>query len=108
MLKINSIFVGAVKSRIRNDFDAKPVERNLNVNGDARIFLSLGGQIVVVGSYPEGMQATPPPDMGDGAYRRGFGVAHFGQSGTIGDLYRHHGIDSDAILDACAATCLQP
>ncbi len=39
---------------------------------------------------------------------RALGVAHFGQSGTIGDLYRHHGIDSDAILDACAATCLQP
>ena len=39
---------------------------------------------------------------------RALGVAHFGQSGSIGDLYRHHGIDSDAILDACAATCLQP
>ncbi|MCP4316536.1 MAG: transketolase [Hyphomicrobiales bacterium] len=30
------------------------------------------------------------------------GVEHFGQSGDIDDLYRHHRIDADAILDACA------
>jgi pyruvate dehydrogenase E1 component len=28
------------------------------------------------------------------------GVEHFGQTGTIGDLYRHHGIDANAILHA--------
>jgi len=39
---------------------------------------------------------------------RALGVEHFGQSGSIADLYRHHGIDSDAILDACAAACLAP
>jgi pyruvate dehydrogenase E1 component len=38
---------------------------------------------------------------------RALGVEHFGQSGSIDDLYRHHGIDSDAILDACAAACLE-
>ncbi|WP_299889705.1 1-deoxy-D-xylulose-5-phosphate synthase N-terminal domain-containing protein [uncultured Ruegeria sp.] len=27
------------------------------------------------------------------------GIEHFGQTGTIGDLYRHHGIDADAIVD---------
>ncbi|MDE9449593.1 transketolase [Aliiroseovarius sp. Z3] len=27
------------------------------------------------------------------------GVEHFGQTGTIGDLYRHHGIDADAIVE---------
>ena len=26
------------------------------------------------------------------------GVEHFGQTGTIGDLYRHFGIDADSIL----------
>jgi pyruvate dehydrogenase E1 component len=31
------------------------------------------------------------------------GVEHFGQSGTIADLFRHYRIDADAILDACAA-----
>ena len=39
---------------------------------------------------------------------RALGVEHFGQSGSIDDLYRHHGIDTDAILDACAAACLDP
>ncbi len=28
------------------------------------------------------------------------GVEHFGQSGTIGELYRHHGLDADAIVSA--------
>ena len=27
------------------------------------------------------------------------GVEHFGQTGTIGDLYKHHGIDADAIVE---------
>ncbi|WP_282609979.1 transketolase [Pelagibius sp. Alg239-R121] len=34
------------------------------------------------------------------------GVEHFGQSGSIEDLYRHYRIDSDAIIRACAAACL--
>jgi pyruvate dehydrogenase E1 component len=34
------------------------------------------------------------------------GVEHFGQSGDLPDLYRAYGIDSEAILDACAAVCL--
>ncbi|CAN5457235.1 transketolase [soil metagenome] len=28
------------------------------------------------------------------------GVEHFGQTGTLPDLYRHHGIDANAIIDA--------
>jgi len=28
------------------------------------------------------------------------GVEHFGQTGTIADLYRHFGIDADAIVAA--------
>ena len=34
------------------------------------------------------------------------GVSSFGQSGDIPDLYRLHGIDSAAILDAAARACL--
>ena len=59
-------------------FEAKPVLRNANSNGDARIFLALGGQILVIGSFPRGMAPATPPEAGDGAYRHGFGVAHFG------------------------------
>ena len=28
------------------------------------------------------------------------GVEHFGQTGSIDDLYRHHDIDANAIIDA--------
>ena len=31
------------------------------------------------------------------------GVEHFGQTGTIEDLYRHHGIDTDSIIEAAEA-----
>ena len=34
------------------------------------------------------------------------GVDHFGQSGDIPDLFRHYGIDAEAILDAAAQLCL--
>ena len=34
------------------------------------------------------------------------GVDHFGQCGSLPDLYRAYGIDTAAILDACAAACL--
>jgi lactoylglutathione lyase len=59
-------------------FEAKPVHRNTNVNGDTRIFLALGGQILVLGSFPSGMTQALPPEAGDGAYCHGFGIAHFG------------------------------
>ena len=62
----------------QHHFEAKPVLRNTNANGDSRIFLALGGQILVVGSFPVGLTPTAPPEAGDGAYRHGFGVAHFG------------------------------
>ena len=59
-------------------FDAKQIVRNKNKNGDERIFLAVGGQVLVLGDFPKGHDATPPPDAGDGTYRHGFGVAHFG------------------------------
>jgi len=59
-------------------FEAKPILRNTNANGDTRIFLALGGQVLVLGSFPSGLAPAPPPVAGDGAYRHGFGVAHFG------------------------------
>ena len=46
--------------------------------------------------------------LGSASRRRVFslGVDHFGQSGSIPDLYREYGIDAAAIVDACAAACL--
>jgi pyruvate dehydrogenase E1 component len=34
---------------------------------------------------------------------RPLGVEHFGQTGTIADLYRHYGIDANAIIAAAQA-----
>ncbi|MHB2170197.1 transketolase [Alsobacter sp. R-9] len=34
---------------------------------------------------------------------KALGVEHFGQTGTIADLYRHHGIDANAIVHAAQA-----
>jgi len=34
------------------------------------------------------------------------GVEAFGQSGDVADLYRHHRLDTDAILDAAAQVCV--
>lgn len=62
----------------QDHFDATPISRDANINGDVRIFLGLGGQVLVVGSFPAGLAAAEPPDAGDGAYTHGFGVAHFG------------------------------
>ena len=60
------------------NFEATPIHRNTNANGETRIFLALGGQVLVLGSFPGGLAPAPPPEAGDGAYRHGFGVAHFG------------------------------
>jgi pyruvate dehydrogenase E1 component len=44
---------------------------------------------------------------GVGGYRAvALGPDHFGQSGDIPDLYREYGIDTNAILDACAQALL--
>ncbi len=34
------------------------------------------------------------------------GVEHFGQSGSIDDLYRHYGLDTQTIIEACASAYL--
>ncbi len=57
---------------------AAEVLRNQNVHGQTRIFLRLGGQLVVIGPFPPHLSASEPPSPGDGAYSHGFGVAHFG------------------------------
>ena len=38
----------------------------------------LGGQLIAIADFPQGMQAGTPAPAGDGALTHGFGVAHFG------------------------------
>ncbi|MFP6582618.1 MAG: VOC family protein [Candidatus Hydrogenedentota bacterium] len=59
-------------------FQARERFRNENVHGQTRIFLSLGGQLLVLGPFPPDIEPAAPPGAGDGAYSNGFGVAHFG------------------------------
>ena len=42
----------------------------------------LGGQLLVISEFPPGMSPAEPPEVGDGAFRSGFGVAHFGVQTT--------------------------
>ncbi|MER9762965.1 transketolase [Mesorhizobium sp. M0138] len=39
---------------------------------------------------------------------KALGVEHFGQTGTIADLYRHHGLDTNAIVHAAQAVSAGP
>jgi len=63
------------------------------------------GMVTVMDGHPEALSWL-------GSVRghrvRALGVEHFGQSGDIPDLYRHHEIDTQAIIDAAAAACLDP
>ena len=59
-------------------FGANPVHRSQNVYDQTRIFLGLGGQLLVLGPFPPGAAAAKPPAAADGAYSHGFGVSHFG------------------------------
>jgi len=59
-------------------FEAAEVLRNNNFQGELRIFLALGGQLLVLGPFPAGHAPAAAPEPGDGAYRHGFGVAHIG------------------------------
>jgi pyruvate dehydrogenase E1 component len=58
------------------------------------------GMVTVVDGFPVGLSWL------GGIYGhrvKALGVEHFGQTGTISDLYRHHGIDANAIVHAAQA-----
>jgi pyruvate dehydrogenase E1 component len=58
------------------------------------------GIVTVVDAHP----ATLAWIGGVAGHRvKALGVEHFGQTGSIADLYRHHGIDANAILHAAQA-----
>jgi len=63
------------------------------------------GLVTVVDGYPASLSW-----LGGvlGHRVEGLGVTSFGQSGDSIDLYDHYRIDANAILDACAAICLNP
>lgn len=58
--------------------DAERLGLISNAAGAENHLLILGGQFVVIGHFPAGMEPATPATVGDGALRHGFGVAHFG------------------------------
>lgn len=71
-----------------------------------KLLLSLSsnaGLVTVVDGYP-----TTLTWLGGvlGHRVEGLGVTSFGQSGDSIDLYEHYRVDANAILDACASSCL--
>jgi pyruvate dehydrogenase E1 component len=58
------------------------------------------GIVTVVDSYPLTLSWLGSVQ---GHRVKALGVEHFGQTGTISDLYRHHGIDTNAIIHAVQA-----
>ena len=69
-----------IKDFLKNSIKRTKRYKNLlkNNNGDTRIFLSLGGQVLVIGDFPAGLGPKELPDIGDGAYAVGHGISHFG------------------------------
>lgn len=59
-------------------FEAVEVFRSQNIHDQTRIFLAVGGLILVIGPFPPDIAPADPPSPGDGAYPHGYGVAHFG------------------------------
>ena len=90
--RLNSGWTAARRARARGHRDAtSQIERLMaDVPRDATLITVTDGHpatLAWIGSVM-GHQTAP------------LGVEHFGQTGTIGDLYRHFMIDADAIVAA--------
>ena len=90
--RINAGWTAAERARQRGNARARShVERLLEgVSRDC-------GLVTVVDGHPATLAWLGGVN---GQKVTSLGVEHFGQTGTIGDLYRHHGIDANAIIHA--------
>ena len=93
--RLNAGWQAAERVRLRGQTDAMShIERLLKP-------LSRGcGIVTVIDGHPATLSWL------GGVYGHpviSLGVEHFGQTGTVRDLYRHHGIDTDAIVNAARA-----
>ena len=62
----------------RDVFKADTIGTAQSSRGGTMHFVRLGGLALVLSPFPPGIEPARPPMYGDGAYRHGFGVAHFG------------------------------
>ena len=63
-------------------FDAQRLGSLGAADGRRNHLIMLGGQTLAISHFPPSMQAAHPPEIGDGALRSGWGVAHFGLNVT--------------------------
>ena len=95
------------RTRLQRGWSQQPAARDGGA-GDAHRAACFGRSarrrlVTVLDGHPATLvvarRGARPPD-------RRLGVDRFGQSGDIPDLYRIHGIDADAIVDAAARVCV--
>ena len=89
--RLNAGWTAAQRARARGNHQAKShVERLLEpLSGNCRLVTVLDGHPATLSWLGSVVGHRTLP----------LGVEHFGQTGTIGDLYRHHGIDAASILE---------
>ena len=61
----------------KKHFDCKELYTKKGIGG-VKVFLSLGGQIIVIGPLPSDRNSANATDLGENAYRHQFGLDHFG------------------------------
>jgi pyruvate dehydrogenase E1 component len=93
--RLNAGWTAASRERENGDADAlSHIEKLLDeVPRDAALITVIDGHPLTLGWLGSVY----------GHRMRSLGVEHFGQTGTLKDLYRHYGIDAHAILKAAAA-----
>lgn len=92
--RLNAGWTAARRARARGHADAKSLVKTLLECLPSHCIL-----ISVIDGHPATLSW-----LGSACGQRiiPFGVEHFGQRGTISDLYRHFGIDDDAIVAAAS------
>lgn len=61
----------------KQSFGAEEAMRNVGATGGLRIFMSLGGLMLVIGSFPFARSTSAAPENGD-SHQHGMGLDHFG------------------------------
>lgn len=61
----------------KQSFGAEEAMRNVGATGGIRIFLSLGGLMLVIGSFPFARSSSTAPENGE-SHQHGMGLDHFG------------------------------
>jgi len=62
----------------RRCFNSHPVGSFQDSHDQKNVFVSLGGNLLVIGPYPPGIKSRKPPAAGNGALKNGYGISHFG------------------------------